>query len=58
MKPLDWLLLALSLPFVMLHVIQFTFMILNASKIRSITIGPAFFIPYLMIMLVLYRVWG
>jgi len=58
MKPLDWLLLILAMPFVMLHVMQFTFMILNASRVTKVTITPAFFIPYLMIMLVLYRVWG
>lgn len=58
MKPLDWILLVLAVPFVLLHVAQFIFMFANIHKIRKITITPGFFIPYIMIMIVVYRIWG
>jgi hypothetical protein len=58
MKPLDWFLLFISIPWIVLQILVLIVVFKTEGAKLEISKPLLYLLPYFLIALVLYRVWG
>lgn len=58
MTPFDWTLLGLALVLFLAQAWGFYNLLQNIHRYQRIEFSPMIFVPYILVLIVIYRVWG